>query len=292
MTATEKMENLPPWSELSAIIELSVTKAVKASVSEAMLLVQMEVNRLTNQVALLDDKLTVLDNNFRESKINQASQITGHEKQLTKIASQAASDSILLDHQTGTIAKLEQDIIQLKNKVRKHLQITNDLEQKSRALNLRISGLKVQPHTSTQEVVSFCRDKLNIHDIQNNDILRVSIISKKTTLPNAESQSSHTNIHTSPKPNIIITFANIAVRDKILQNRRNLKGTHMGITEDLTPINSQFLKNNRSDPRIVAIWSWKGKLFCTLRNSNKKMIIDPTIPLDEQLSAPVPINSI
>lgn len=272
------------WSELSTLIEESVSKAVKASVTEIMLKLQSEVNKLSEHVSSLDARFTILSSDLKLSTSNQAIQIATLEKKLLMMESQSAIDSSLIEQKREAISRLENEMRLTKEEGRKNLQLINDLDQRAKLLNLRITGLKVQPQTSKQEILSFIRDKLNIVNVTDTDILKVSIIQKKFSSNDGVSYVGPTNPSQATNASLIITFANELIKDTVLLKRRQLKGSHIGISEDLTILNSQFMAKSRSDTRINTIWAWKGKLYFTIHGDSKKRIINPTVSIDEQIA--------
>lgn len=70
---------------------------------------------------------------------------------------------------------------------------------------------------------------------------------------------------------------------KVCQHR-HLKGTRVGIFEDLTPINVNFIATHHQDPRIYRIWSWNGRLFATATKDGLKRILTPSLPLAGELT--------
>lgn len=62
----------------------------------------------------------------------------------------------------------------------------------------------------------------------------------------------------SSRPTIIITFAKKKTLDRILLKRRSLKGSHVGLAEDLTLPNSSFIAMCRKYTRVKNIWSSDG----------------------------------
>jgi hypothetical protein len=134
----------------------------------------------------------------------------------------------------------------------------------------------VSPQTAEKEIFSFFRDRLNYTDIVPEDITNVMILGKNTT--SSASQSSGFSA-----TSVIVSFCRRTVRDAILRCRRILKGSKVGISEDLTPINAHFISSHRKDPRIFRIWSWNGKIYATTAKDGPKKLLNPTIPIADQL---------
>lgn len=280
--------DFPSWSELSRLIEDTVTKAVTASVSNAMAKMQLEISNLGDRISTLDNNFSTLSTELTTKTSTQSSRITAVENHIAQIANQCASDSILLDVKTGSLTEVELAVQKLKEDNQKLRQTVNDLDQQSRDLNLRFTGLGVQSHTSSQEIYSFIRDRLNIMDFRESDIAKVVVINKKRLPPSmiphsSPSASLDSAFEHATKPLLIVTFSKKKIRDEVLMKRRLLKGSHIGISEDLTPLNSRFIAMYRKDPRIKNIWSWNGRLYLTLLIDDKKRSVIPTLTLDAQL---------
>jgi hypothetical protein len=270
------------WSDLSTLIETSVTKAVTASVTQAMSKLQTEITNLSERITALDDRSSIFSSELIAKTTDNSSRIIALEGQMAQLANQCASDSILLDLKTGALTEAESAIRRLQTDNIKLLKSMNDLDQQSRSINLRITGLGVQAHSAKLEICSFIRNKLNISSIMESDISKVTTINKKNL---ASSTTPSSSSGYSTKPVLIVTFDKQKTRDEVLMKRRHLKGSHIGISEDLTPLNSQFIATHRKDPRIKDIWSWNGKLFMVLTKDGRKRSVNPALSLDCQLPA-------
>lgn len=274
-------QEFPSWSELSALIEKSVTKAVIASVAQAMTGVQKEVADLNAKLSTMDSKLSAISTEVTQKIAAHSTRLTTVEQQLSHLAIQHATTSMQTDSQAGTLTQMEKEMNEIKTENVKSKQAFNDLEQQTRNMNLRITGLRVQGHTANLEIYSFLRDKLHIPNIRESDITKVSMIFKKKTSPSLIPSSE---LSSASKPALIVTFNRKEIRDEVLTNRRRLKGTHIGISEDLTLVSSQFIATHRKDPRLKNIWSWNGRISLTLVGEDIKRSINPFLPLDKQLS--------
>ena len=75
----------------------------------------------------------------------------------------------------------------------------------------------------------------------------------------------------SPRP-IIVKFTTYRTRDLILKRRRKLKGTRIGIEEDLTSINRTLLKKTKekvkNNDKLSAAWSSDGRVIVLVNATN------------------------
>lgn len=260
------------WSDLTSLIEKTVSQAVTKATTEAMGGVQLEIKDMRTQIASLDLKLSTTTKDLVSTVESLAGRIKAIEGQLDDFSHQPP-DQLLseLPKRLETMDKTVNTI--LKDTAGFHKSI-NDADQQSRALNIRITGLKLNHDTATLQVISLLRDKLNYNDIKPSDITNVTQLGKK----NSPTQST-----AGFTPVVVVTFQTKPVRDAILRRRRELKGTGIGLSEDLTRINANFIATNRKDPRIMGIWSWNGKIFILTSKDGPKKQVEPTLPLDIQL---------
>lgn len=273
----------PAWSDMAKMIEQSVSKAVKSSMAEAVSSLRSDLASLGARISTMDEKLSLLTEDVNLKLAAQSSRLTSAEQQISQIAKQCASESLQLDLQTETVADLKLKMSALKSNNVMTSQAINDFDQQSRCLNLRFTGIGVQDCTAKLEVLSIIRDKLNINNVTDSSISNVTMISSKKPLSTLHSSSDSSLGSSSSKPILIVTFANKEIRNRVLTNRRHLKGTHIGISEDLTPQNLKFINTHRKDQRLKNIWSWNGKLYVLLQGEEKKRIINPLLTLEEQL---------
>lgn len=256
------------WSELTLLIEKTVSQAVATSVSsavnEAMTKIQTEITKISDNIISLESKFSSLSSDVTSKIVDQSNRLNSLEDQLTHLQNESE------DMKETTIKLLKENSLQ---KV-----LINELEQQTRSLSLRITGLPVHPDTAIDEIITFISDKLQDIDVTAADISNVSILRKTS--------SNQDQLQSSPKaPTLIVTFSRKIIRDKILRGRRNLKGTHMSINEDLTLVNARFLSLHHKDPRIADMWSWNGRIFFTTVKGGKKRMAKPFLTLDEQLEA-------
>lgn len=134
------------------------------------------------------------------------------------------------------------------------LNVTNskldDMEQYSRSNNLRLYGVPEKQDENINEVIStFCSEKLDIvlqpHDIDVSHRLKSKV---NGTRP------------------IIVRFTSRAVKHKIYNNKRKLKGSRIIIKEDLTKVRVQLLKEISKRAPARSTWTRDGKIYCKVNN--------------------------
>lgn len=64
--------------------------------------------------------------------------------------------------------------------------------------------------------------------------------------------------------------------------RKQLQGTGISISDDLTTRNVRLIKEVRDQERIEAVWSWDGKVFAKGVNGHK-FLLRPNTNIDSEL---------
>ena len=151
-----------------------------------------------------------------------------------------------------------QDISKLKRDV-------NDAEQYSRRNCVRVYGISENSKEDTDQVmIDLASNKLDIK-LERHEIDRSHRVgSPRSSAAGAEKPPS-------PRP-IIVKFTTYRTRDLILKRRRKLKGTRIGIEEDLTSINRTLLKKTKekvkNNDKLSAAWSSDGKVIVLVNATN------------------------
>ena len=82
---------------------------------------------------------------------------------------------------------------------------------------------------------------------------------------------------------IIIKFvSNIHKRDAIY-HRRKLRATGLGISEDLTAKNMQYIKQLQENETVAAAWTKDTNIFVKLKNNDKIMRVEPAVFLHDKM---------
>ena len=256
-------------SDIALLIQTSITQTMGSVKSELMQLLDDKLNSVQNQLSKsLSDHLAQMDSRFaklQEVSSSHSNRLSTVEENLKVIEQRYdAMDNHLQDGDDQQRAAstrmdlLSSEILQLK----KH---NNHLDQASRSLKLRVSGLSLDKLYPKESFVSFCRDRLNLDTIQTADVDQIQFIPMRRE-------------HAAPSPPlpiILVTFFQGERRNLVLRGRRCLKGSGIRIFEDLTTTNIQFMDRLRKNPKIKSSWSWNGKVYAILENSEKIMLMDP-----------------
>ena len=122
-------------------------------------------------------------------------------------------------------------------------------------------------------VLTFINDNLHVA-CDTDDIEAAHPLPPKSPPAASSSSDSHPS-GSFPRCSFIVRFRRNKIRIDVLKERRNLKGTGISISEDLTSLNSQLLKRLHNDDRISSLWSWNGRVFATDVKSSKKFSVKP-----------------
>jgi signal transduction histidine kinase len=166
----------------------------------------------------------------------------------------------------------------LRDSIRRHESLINDLEQYSRRSHLRIRGLKVLEGESYKgAIVRLCKNRLNVH-LEETDLDDAHPL--PTPAPKKPTATNGLPPPSLPPPVMIARFHRRELRDAILRARSQLKGQNIAISEDLTAPNQKLLKKLYDSDCIVSSWSWMGKIYGISRGETraKRYTIHDNIP--------------
>lgn len=152
----------------------------------------------------------------------------------------------IIDSQSTKMKDLQTKIDFLQNACNRMVKENNDLEQYSRRNCLRIFGIPETENESTDdEVIKFAKSRLDVQ-IDPSEIDRSHRIGKPG----------------SPSPrHIIVKFLSYSVRQRVIKNRRRLKGTGIVVKEDLTKYNQSLLQEAKKLAKVKSAWSHDGKIL-------------------------------
>jgi hypothetical protein len=173
------------------------------------------------------------------------------EFQMNKFRDEITSAASVAKNREATLSLLAKENL---TKVRQDCQVrVNELEQYNRLFNVRINGLSLNASTPgsggcTAEVVDFFRNKLKL-DLAESDIVAAH------PLPSRSKQPSSTNHDggSATTPSIIVRFTRKSTRERVLRQRKVLKGTGIGISDDLTQPSMQLLNRLKNDDRVGSV---------------------------------------
>ena len=217
----------------------------KLSLTEA---VQKEMRKLQTQLELAESRVIEL-----ETDLNSKSAL------ITSLQKQRELDS-------ADISKLKHDM--------------NDAEQYSRRNCVRLYGVPENSKEDTDQVMlDLASEKLDIK-LQRHEIDR----SHRVGVPRTTSSRSGAGNRPTPRP-IIVKFTTYRTRDVVLKSRRNLKGTHMGIEEDLTVANRILLSKAKeavkNSDKVSAAWSSDGRIIVLVKATNGSTVRKRILSISE-----------
>lgn len=144
----------------------------------------------------------------------------------------------------------------LKERLNKIDSQQNDAEQYGRLCNLRVFNVAEKKEESTEDCLSSCCKIFC-------DLLGVVV--KETDLEAAHRVGRPVANSSKPRP-IIVRFCSRRLREKVMANKKKLKGKKISVTEDLTVANYKLEREAYKHSASIATWSRNGKIFAKLKN--------------------------
>ena len=148
----------------------------------------------------------------------------------------------------------------------------DELEQYSRRNFLVFHGLPENSdaagNENTTEAILKVAGSLGVH-LDAGCIDRSHRMGRRPTSP----ESAGTRI---PRP-VIVEFTSYEPRRAIFTSKRELKGTHIVITENLTRRRVDLLWKARDSPNVEASWTSDGRIVCLLTNG-RKVTVSECVP--------------
>ena len=171
-----------------------------------------------------------------------------------------------MEKKSKEITSLKKQIESQEDSIRNLQAEMNSLEQYSRRNCLLVFGVKEERSENTTEVVSgIVSEHLDIK-LTKDDIDRSHRLQPRRR-PDDNGPTQGRNKAPPPKP-IIVKFTTYRVRNEILSKRRLLKGTGIGIDENLTRINAELLSAAKRTPGVKSAWSSDGRILVLVPTSN------------------------
>ncbi|GFO41730.1 hypothetical protein PoB_006823500 [Plakobranchus ocellatus] len=195
----------------------------------------------------LEYKLETLSNNNTQRLIDNIEIIQGTLHDLLIEQDNIKKDIRDLKDQrsirTDEVSSLRQTINELGLKV-------NELEQYGRRANVRFFGLRDKIDetnaATVKTVTEIIRTKLNWREFNPSQI---DVAHRIGPYRNNADRS------------VIVRFCSHTIATEVKRRRRNLKGTNIVLTEDLTPITLEKYKRLKSLPEIKQAWTKEGEIF-------------------------------
>lgn len=139
----------------------------------------------------------------------------------------------------------------------------DSLEQYSRRSNIRIFGIKEAARESTDRIVcDLIKSKMDI-DLNLNDVERSHRVGKDNGKPRA----------------ILVKFASYRHKASVYGAKKNLKGTGISITEDLTKFRLGVLQEAKKVCGSNKVWTNDGKIFCDYKGKVHRATTFEELPL-------------
>jgi FtsZ-binding cell division protein ZapB len=189
-----------------------------------------------------------------------------------------------------TVEEVKQTNGELFSKIHKHEQqinflkkTQNDIEQQGRKWNLRVYNVaEVKPEDPAETSADCIKKSCQIFT----DMMGVPVEESEVEVAHrvgARTRPAQDNGQRKAKPRpIILRFVSRKVRDRVLKERRALKGKGVSVGEDLTHMNFKLLKAAEDHSATLQAWSSNGKIIAKLKNG-QTVRLDVDRDLDETL---------
>ena len=173
---------------------------------------------------------------------------------------------------------MTEEVELLRKKANEAIIIANDNEQYSRLRNIRIRGLKQEADVTCPEtVLKFITNKLKMKDITSNDIEAAHPLPSKKNSAGTASNTAHSTV-----PTILVKFSRKSTRQKVMEQRKCLKGSGISVVEDLTGLNTELLNRLNNSDRVLNSWSWNGKVYAVMEGRTDRIMVKPFTPLEDR----------
>ena len=181
-----------------------------------------------------------------------------------------------VDARDKEIAKLKSVIDKQQNTLDTVQRTINNQEQYSRRNCLRFHGVSESEGEDTDALIcQIAKEKLHI-PLSKDDIERSHRLSSKKDLDQSQPGNARVTRNNKPREKrprvIIVKFVSYRVRKLILSKRRLLKGTKMGIEEDLTKTNANLLKKTKDCSKVLAAWPSDGRILALVPASGGRTL--------------------
>ena len=167
----------------------------------------------------------------------------------------------------ANIGTMHEEIVEMRQLTMQCQSELNDLQQYTRKSNVRVFGVN-------EEFGENCKTKVN-------DILKTKLHLK---LGDDVIEVAHrAGLQRDNKARgILVRFHRRDTKYTVMKARKQLRGTGISISEDLTTANLRLLKDTKGHPRIEDVWGWNAKVFAKGVNG-KTFVVRRTDNIDELL---------
>jgi hypothetical protein len=214
--------------------------------------------------------------------------IDGLEEKVEKIEKER--DEMKLE--VNAVRDMNSELFQRLNKhdsqIRSFRKAQNDQEQQNRKWNVRVYNVEeVKPEdteTSHDCITKCCKvfsDLVGV-PVSEEEVEVAHRVGNRAPPPGNSSSGTQGQRRARPRP-IILRFMSRKTRDKVLRERRKLKGKGVSIGEDLTHMNFNLLKQAADHSATMDAWTTNGKVIAKLKNG-KVVRLDIDKDLDATLT--------
>ena len=243
-------ETIPSMSvkDFEALIETAIVKSMKSFRDEFEKLLEDRLNHYSNRLAAVETLNQDQDRRIRELDMS-----------LNEMTDRYFGMETRMDTVQKTADKFsDSSIVKLQGQITENLALTNDVEQYSRRLNIRIHGMTEVGDDHIDTVRTLIREKLHVE-------CSLDDIEAAHPLPTRSPRHASARSPQTSSQSFIVRFRRNQKRLEVLKGRRQLKGSGISISEDLTNLNSQLLKRLHTDVRIENAWSWEWPHLCNCK---------------------------
>lgn len=219
------------------VITREISDEIKNSVSKSIQSVLKDDDFINHIVQKVSESVTK----------SLGSRIAELEKQVKDLNERCENNSSVITELKEGTARLISENEYLQNKY-------DDIDQKSRLNNLRFFKVKEFPQENLLEVITRHLESNLAIKISREDIVTCSRIGK--------------NVADRPRC-ILLSLANLNIKQKILNKKKLFKGTGIVVKEDLTEKRLKLMEAAIKKTSLRDVWSYNGLIYVS--KDNKKI---------------------
>ena len=222
---------------------------------------------IVNDALKSKEFLTAIENAVRPAVEKQLAEVI---ERLEQSEGKVMELEVSMEKRKKEIKGLKKQIESQSDSIQKLQAEMNSLEQYSRRNCLLVFGVKEERSEDTTEVVRGIVSRHLGIELRKDDIDRSHRVQPRRRQENnsADTTEQNTNKRTPPPKPIIVKFTTYRVRNAVISNRRKLKGTGIGIDENLTKNNAELLNAAKKTQGVKAAWSSDGRIIVLVPTSN------------------------
>lgn len=246
--------------ELKHMIDTAVANALKAAMSVASLSLEAALkNIFTERIDLLESRVFDVEQAIDDNAKSMNDSLRDHKVESSKSISECQQR---IYNNERSIFENELYISDMEIKV-------NELEQYTRRNSIRIHGMEEWRWRGRENTIELVSDFLYNQFGLETDIEIAHRVGEKGRNRN------------EPR-SIIVKFVRRSDKMEVMLRRKQLKGSGISISDDLTVKNVKLIKVTRENERIEAAWSWDGKVYAKGVNGHK-FLLYPGFDVDAEL---------